>query len=64
MPLYDLVCPKCGREEKDVWLANGDNGKNGQPVVCLSCGCIMDKRPPVFNPVFKGGGWTPKFGGQ
>ena len=61
MPLYDLVCPKCSREEKDIFLANGEAKK---PVNCPLCGCIMDKRPPVFNPVFRGGGWTPKYHGH
>jgi putative FmdB family regulatory protein len=56
MPVFDYECPKCGREEQDVFQFRNNGDRK-----CGGCGAMMEKKPAVFNPVFNGSGFTPKF---
>jgi putative FmdB family regulatory protein len=54
-PIYDFVCPKCGKSEEDV------SAKDGLDRICYECGFKMKKRVSAPTPVFRGDGWTPRY---
>jgi putative FmdB family regulatory protein len=60
VPRFDYKCPndKCDHRENDVVTINGD-----PTPVCPKCHTEMKKVPAAPNIIFKGEGWTPRFGG-
>lgn len=66
MPVYPFKCPKCGSELE--FSLSVKCYELSLPPNCFEPGCDGQvEMQRVFTPVgihFKGGGWTPKFGGS
>jgi putative FmdB family regulatory protein len=55
MPIYDFVCPACGREREVLRSLDA-----ASPELCDVCGSPMRKRLSLPAIVFRGSGWAKK----
>ena len=60
MPQYAFECPNCGTLEEFICTL----AEKPDTVECAKCKAKMDWVPQVNGRVFKGRGWTPRFGPQ
>jgi putative FmdB family regulatory protein len=56
-PIYDLACPKCGKELVNVRRTIAEIVEG---VKCPKCGKVMEIVPGAVPTIFRGSGWTPK----
>jgi putative FmdB family regulatory protein len=61
VPRFDYKCPndKCDHRECDIITTSTER----LILVCPKCKTEMVKVPAAPNIIFKGDGWTPRFGG-